>query len=175
MPDDLKYGEADWRWIADARLAAMRMQSLPDERRREAVTIARTAMLTLTAYNTPLGHSPLMLARQLANDLAKPYSVVEETALHCAALLFFFDWIEGKEYHDIGLPPEFWRFGELMLSRMGFDHRPFFNTNGPGATRSEAEGWLVERADRARRALAAVAGDRPLGVRDGEGIDGGFG
>lgn len=173
MHNDLDCVEVDWRWIAEARLAAMRMQSRPYEVRREAVTIARTAMVTLTAYNTPLGHSPIMLARRLAKDLAMPYSEVEETALHCAALLFFFDWIEGKEYHDIGLPQEFWRFGELMLSQVGSDHRPFFSTDRDGANRKEVEGWLIGRADRARRALAAVAGDRPL-VYDSEGDDGLF-
>lgn len=159
MSSNVEHIEDDWRWIAEARRAAMRMQSLPDEARRDAVTIARTAMLALTAYNTPLGHSPLAYARQLAFDLAKPYSAVEVTALHCAALLFFFDWIEGKEYHDIGLPAEFWRFGEVMLNRTGFDHRPSFNTADFGADQKEADVWLVERANRVRRALAAVAAD----------------
>lgn len=156
--NDLTDDGFSWRWVAEARLAAMRLQSLPEEARLEAVTVARTTMLALTAYRTPIGQSPIPWARQLARDLADPYSDLEATALHCAGLLFFFDLIESKEYHDLGLPWEFWQFGDLMMGGIGFHHRPFFTTERPGADGSEAEAWLIERADRVRRALAAVAG-----------------
>lgn len=149
----------DWRWIAAARLAAMRMQSLPQEARTEAVTIARTTMLALTAYRTPIGRSPIMLARDLAKNLAEPYPYLEATAAHCASLLFFFDSIESKEYHNIGLPWEFWRFGDLVLTGIGFDHRPFFTTERSASLEEEADAWLITRADKVHRALAAVAGD----------------
>ncbi|WP_292836854.1 hypothetical protein [Microbacterium sp.] len=148
----------DWHWVAEARLAAMRMQSLPEARRVEAVTIARTTMLALTAYRTPIGHSPIPRARDLAEDLAAPYPYLEATAAHCVGLLFFFDSIESKEYHNIGLPWEFWRFGELMLSGIGFNHRPFFTTARSGVYDEEADAWVVDRADQVRQALAAVAG-----------------
>lgn len=157
--EDLPSADAvDWRWIAEARLAAMQMQALSEVRRKEAVTIARTVMLALTAYSTPIGRSPLMPARDLARDLAKPYSVLEATALHCAALLFFFDLIEAKEYHDIGLPQEFWHFGGIVLNGIGLDHRPMFGTDWSSNHVKEGDAWVVARADRVRRALAAIAG-----------------
>ncbi|AKV87171.1 hypothetical protein AKG07_13695 [Microbacterium sp. CGR1] len=150
--------ELSWRWVADARLAAMRMQALPEETRREAVTIARTTMLTLTAYTTPIGWSPISQARQLAQELAEPYSDLEATPFHCAALLFFFDLIDSKYYHDLGLPWEFWHFGDLMMDGIGFHHRPRFSMERPDADGSEAQAWLIERANRVRRALETVAG-----------------
>ncbi|MEJ1922506.1 hypothetical protein [Microbacterium sp. KHB019] len=157
--DDRPLSGTNWRWVAEARLAAMQMQSLPDSARVEAVTVARTTMLTLTAYHTPIGHSPILGARDLANALAAPYPGLEATAAHCVALLFFFGPIESKEYSDIGLPWEFWRFGDLMLSGIGFDHRPLFTTDRTGAHEKEAQPWLVMRANKVRGALAAVAGD----------------
>lgn len=159
--DTLGADGVNWRWIADARLAALRVQALPDETRLEAVTIARTSMLALTAYITPIGHSPIEPARRLALDLSEPYPALESTALHCAALLFFFDVIEGKEYHNIGLPDEFWRFGDLLLSEVRFPRWPHFSTSQLRSDEKEAHMWLAARADRVRRALAAVAGDSP--------------
>lgn len=104
----------DWRWVAQARLAALRMQSMSDEARMQAVLVARTTMTALTADHTPIGRSPLIAARALAEELAEAYPSFEASAFHCASLLFFFDLIDAKYYHDIGLPPEFWFRGSRL-------------------------------------------------------------
>ena len=148
----------DWRWVAQARLAALRMQSISDEARMQAALVARTTMIALTADHTPIGRSPLVTARTFAEELAEAYPAFEASAFHCASLLFFFDLIDAKYYHDIGLPPEFWSFGDLVSEGIGFHPRPPFSAIRATGAEGEADEWVVERADRVRRALALIAG-----------------
>ncbi len=148
----------DWRWVAQARLAALRMQSMSDEARMQAVLVARTTMTALTADHTPIGRSPLIAARALAEELAEAYPSFEASAFHCASLLFFFDLVDAKYYHDIGLPPEFWSFGDLVSAGIGPHPRPHLDTIRGAETEAEVDEWLIERADMARRALALIAG-----------------
>lgn len=152
--------QVNWRWVAEARLAALRMQGLPDETRRESALIARTTMLALTAYSTPMGLSPITSARRHAEDLAALHPTGNGIALHCAALLFFFDWVDGKEYYNLGLPQEFWSFGEALLSAVAFDPRPRFDLGDPAGSSREVEEWMERRANRIRDLLALVSGGK---------------